>query len=186
MPLPYVELRDVLSAEQCDRLIKLFGGQVQPSMVGVDASSRHISPKRTSSSVKIEPSQLPQDVREALLNRIASLTNLPVENQEKPEIIRYNVGQHFSSHYDFLPRVNAGGQRIFSVVVTLAAPDKGGELVFQAAKLRFTPERGKLVMWRNADETGGILRESMHASFRVIQGTKWSLVTWVRAQRVQF
>lgn len=183
--LSYTELRDVLSEEQCERLITMFGDRVQRSMVG-NAVYRTRSSIRTSSSLKIEHAELPQDVREVLSALVAKWTALPIENQERWEIIRYREGEHFGPHYDFYPRRRKGNDpRLFSVATTLRAPLVGGALVFPTAGLRFEPERGKLVMWRNTNLDGTLAKESSHASLPVMAGTKWSLVTWVRAHRVQ-
>jgi prolyl 4-hydroxylase len=133
---------------------------------------------RTSSSLKIEHKELPEDVREVLAVRVGALTGLPVENQERWEIIRYLEGEHFGAHHDVpIP----GGQRLFSVVVALRAPEAGGQLWFQAHS--WTLAAGSLIVWRNMRVNGTRDPSARHASLPVERGTKWSLVTWVRERR---
>ncbi len=174
-----VELRNVLTPEQCSALISAFADTLFHSMVGGYDGQRIVHHNRTSSSVKIE-SGVPETLRE----RVASLCGLPIENQERWEIIRYNVGEHFSPHYDFLPKPDASGQRLFSAVLFLQAPELGGATEFPHLGRSFEPEQGKLLLWRNT-ESGGCCAAALHASAPVLRGTKWSLVTWIRERRVQ-
>lgn len=178
MALQYELAADVLTVEQCERLITLFGDRVVRSTVGLGAQ-RAVSVVRTSSSFKIEHGEMPEDVLEVLTPCVEGITGLPAENQERWEIVRYREGEHFGQHYDLVPTPGANGQRLFSAVVSLRAPEAGGRLWFRGHEWALAA--GSLLVWRNLRADGALDRSARHASLPVTQGTKWSLVTWIRS-----
>lgn len=185
-PLGLVELPGALSVEQCERLILLFGPSVQRSLVRgqrLSAAAQLQSGTRTSSSAKVPCAALPRDVRESLLERVATTCGLPVEHQEPWEIIRYEVGQQYHPHFDFVPEPGASGQRLYSALVFLRAPEAGGETAFHLTGQQVTPEPGKLLVWSNTiPGTEKLLAISLHSANPVQRGEKWSFAGWIRAR----
>ena len=182
-PLRLMELPGALSTEQCERLILLFGETVRPSRVYGNDPSGAQTAMRTSSSAKVVHSALPKDVREALLDRVAEACSLPVEHQEPWEIIRYEPGQRYFPHFDYLRAPNASGQRLYSALLYLRAPQAGGETTFDIVGRSIVPEVGKLVVWSNTvKDTDRLLVASLHSAGPVTLGEKWSFAGWIRAR----
>lgn len=174
--LQLVEFDAVLSPQQCERVIHMFGNLVMPSLVGRPCARRRSS-ARTSSSVKIAPGGLPETIRSDLEARIVAHCALPSSHQEPWELIRYRQGERYAVHSDY----SASTRRQFSVLLYLQAPIAGGETSFPAAGLSIKPVQGKLVIWNNTTD-GQLEPQSQHASQPVLQGEKWSLLTWLREQ----
>lgn len=181
--LAYVEVFDVLTTEQCERLIVAHQGQLERSTVRGAGGARYTHPARTSSSAKID--RLPEPIGEALALPLWRFTGLPTSHHERWEILRYNEGERFGPHFDLLPTCDGSGQRLYSAAITLRAPERGGELEFPSAGLCFAPERGKLLCWANTTRTGAQEPAALHASRPVLAGTKWALVTWIRANAIE-
>lgn len=182
--LGLMELPGVLSVEQCERLIMLFGGTVERSLIRDPAPGARVeSEVRTSTSAKVGLDALPQDVHTSLLECVAEACGLPVEHQEPWEIIRYEVGQRYFPHFDFVPSSHPSGQRLYSALLYLRAPEAGGETAFHLVGRSVAPEVGKLLVWPNTiPGTDKLLVASLHSARPVERGEKWSFAGWIRAR----
>jgi hypothetical protein len=87
-------------------------------------------------------------------------------------LLKYQDGQEYRSHYD-------GGSSMVPRIVTalcyLNGDYEGGELEFPNFKIKIKPEPGMLILFpSNYTYT--------HVAHPVTNGTKYSLVTWLRDQ----
>lgn len=94
---PIFEIENFLSSEICDEFIERAEkeGLVVPSQTfSADSGS-----KRTSSTW-----YLPYDAVPELLCGATKLTGLRIPTFEEPQIVRYEIGQQFSWHFDAIPK----------------------------------------------------------------------------------
>lgn len=94
---PIFEIDDFMSAKVCDEFIQRADkeGVVVPSQTfSADSGS-----KRTSSTW-----YLPYDAVPELLDGASRLTGLTIPTFEEPQVVRYEIGQQFSWHYDSIPK----------------------------------------------------------------------------------
>jgi prolyl 4-hydroxylase len=181
MELELREYSSVLTKEQCERFIHLFGSRVTRSSVLGAGGTRAQSSARTSSSVKIPNGDFPVDIWDALSRLVSIHCSKPIVHQECWEIIHYAVGQEFRAHHDLITNPGSSGQRLFTALICLQAPEAGGETVFPLAKREIIPVQGTLVIWRNMRSDGVAYNKlTQHAAKPVLKGEKWSLITWVR------
>lgn len=130
-----------------------------------------------------------------LINRFklinAGITGLPVENQESPHFVKYEIGGKYSAHFDYFREgtdyyekcVGRGGQRVFSTILYLNEDFEGGETDFPKLNLRVKPVSGKIFCWRNLNIDGSLNQESLHAGLPVISGQKYIIVIWTRERK---
>ena len=120
--------------------------------------------------------------------KIANIVSIPVSHMEQINLVRYNVGGEYKTHHDFFhPNtdyyekcIKQGGQRTKTALIYLNDDFKGGETNFPTINKRVTPEKGKLIIWNNTDESGNLIYESLHAGLPVIEGIKYIGVIWIR------
>lgn len=94
---PVFEIDNFLSSGECDDFISraVEEGLVVPSQTfSADSGS-----KRTSSTW-----YLPYEAVPELLNNANKLTGLMIPTFEEPQVVRYEIGQQFSWHYDAIPK----------------------------------------------------------------------------------
>lgn len=94
---PIFEIDDFMSPSVCDEFIERaqHEGLVVPSQTfSADSGS-----KRTSSTW-----YLPYDLVPELLLGANKLTGLKIPTFEEPQVVRYEIGQQFSWHYDAIPK----------------------------------------------------------------------------------
>ena len=123
-----------------------------------------------------------------LRERIARLAGLPVPGLEPTQILRYEPGQAFDWHVDFLDPTLPGhrddlarsGQRIATCLVWLNDEYEGGETAFQTGGQRFRGRKGDAILWANVTPKGAPDPMTRHAGLPPTSGEKWILSQWMR------
>lgn len=134
---------------------------------------------------------LTDNVSERFKKIVSGITGLPVENQESPHFVRYEVGGKYDIHSDyFVPNtdhyekcIKRGGQRVFSTILYLNDNFDGGETEFPDLNLKIKPFQGKIFSWRNMTLDGQLYKESRHAGLPVVSGVKYILIIWTREKK---
>lgn len=187
-PVGGVELfmvRDFLDDAQSSALISLIDANRKPSPLFVQGTD----PKfRTSETCVLDPSErVVMEVDAALLR----LVGLPAELGERLQGQRYETGQQYKPHYDFLGEREAywvrqqklGGQRTWTAMVFLGVPEAGGATRFPVVGVTIPPRRGTLVLWNNLDAAGRPNRNTLHQGMPVTAGVKHIITKWWRERR---
>mmetsp|Transcript_2119 Transcript_2119/g.4786 ORF Transcript_2119/g.4786 Transcript_2119/m.4786 type:complete len:464 (-) Transcript_2119:118-1509(-) len=142
------------SGPECDHLLRLVDGYWMPSLIGQaalspeDQSSKSnlenaLSATRTSWSCMMRYAQTA--VVERLEHRLSRLANLPIENLERMNMVRYAPGELFDEHHDgkFRPVT------IFVYLNELPEEEEAGDTFFPVLGVSIRPRRGTAVMWNN-------------------------------------
>lgn len=180
-------LGGVIDADECEALIALARGRLQPSTLVDAATGRDtVSGLRTSFGMFFRPMENPLVAR--LNRRMAALMNLPVAHGEGLQVLHYPEGAGSAPHFDFLVPSNAAnrasiarsGQRVSTLVTYLNDVPEGGETVFPAAGWTVSPQRGHAVYFEYCNDLGALDEASLHASQAVVRGEKWVATQWMR------
>jgi hypothetical protein len=91
-----------------------------------------------------------------------------VYNPENFQLLKYEVGQYFHSHYDSYPAVN----RSISVLIYLNDDYEGGEIEFVNFDIKIKPKAGTLIMFPSN-------YPYRHIAHPVISGTKYAVSTFL-------
>lgn len=123
-----------------------------------------------------------------LRQRIANTMQTPVENLEHTVVFRYQVGQTFAPHPDYLDpastqlaeEIARSGQRVATFLIYLNEGFEGGETHFTRLGVRLRGNAGDAVFFHNVDETGAPDRMSEHEGAPPTAGEKWLLSQFIR------
>jgi prolyl 4-hydroxylase len=185
MPYEPVAVADVLTSEECARLIENAAPRLARSKTMGDV----VSAIRTSEQAWIDASDpTVGDVARKVRARAAQLTGVfRPDLFEQLQVVRYGAGQEYRPHLDACvegcdrvnqPRIN----RRATLLVYLTDDFEAGSTHFPAIGTRVRPRRGDGVLFYNTDaDTGGELPDSLHAGEPVTAGTKWVANCWVRS-----
>jgi prolyl 4-hydroxylase len=183
-------LADVLSHDECDRLIEIGRARVQRSSVVDPASGHEVTiSERNSDGAFVNASTDP--LVTTIDRRLAELFGQPVENGEDLHILRYGIGGEYRPHFDYFPEEQAGsrhhmqrgGQRVATVILYLNEVERGGDTTFPDAGLRVHPRRGHALYFEYANELGQSDPRTLHAGTPVEHGEKWIATKWIRRGR---
>jgi prolyl 4-hydroxylase len=174
--------RDFLTPGECAGLMREIDRHRIPSSLLSPSSDPEF---RTSESCNMDP----QDplVRQ-IESKINDLMGIQPEHGETIQGQRYRVGQQFKEHHDYFDSSQpywadmqkCGGQRTWTAMVFLNAPEAGGQTAFGRAGLKIAPRAGNLLAWNNMDAAGRPNPYSHHQGSPVAAGTKYIITKWFR------
>ncbi|CAI8604842.1 unnamed protein product [Vicia faba] len=187
------------NTETCEQIIKMAKPTLEPSKLalreGDDAES--IKGTRTSSGVFIRASEDKSGILDIIERKISKVTMIPKTYGEDFNILRYEVGQKYDSHYDaFDPAEydHVDSQRVASFLLYLSNVEMGGETMFpyedglnvdtnydyqKCIGLKVKPRQGDGLLFYSVFPNGKIDKNSLHGSCPVIKGEKWVATKWI-------
>lgn len=174
--------QDFLTPEDCQLLIgKLEAGSVPSTLY----EGTEIDGFRTSYSCHLSIED--PDVQRIEM-RMADVLGIPNTQAETMQGQRYRIGQEFKPHHDFFHTTerywqderNKGGQRSWTAMIFLNAPDEGGETEFPNLGIGIRPVPGMMLMWNNMNPDGTPNHDTLHTGKPVIAGTKYIITKWYR------
>ncbi len=179
---------NLLSDEECDGLIALARPRMKRSLtVATKTGGEELNDDRTSNGMFFQRGEAPLIAR--IEQRLAHLLNWPLENGEGLQVLQYGPGAEYKPHYDYFdpaepgtPSIlRRGGQRVGTVLMYLAEPEKGGGTIFPNVNLQVAPRRGNAVFF--SYERPHPSTRTLHGGSPVIEGEKWIATKWLRERR---
>jgi len=183
-------LDDVFGAAECEELMALAQPRLRPSTIVDPLTGKDtVSAARSSEGMFFRLGETP--LVERLDARLSSLMNLPMENGEGLQVLRYRGGEQSVPHYDFLMANNPAnvaslarsGQRVSTLIVYLNDVKEGGQTVFPETGLAVTPRQGSALYFEYCNSAGQLDPQSLHAALPVLAGEKWIVTKWMRQRR---
>ncbi|CAK9181156.1 unnamed protein product [Ilex paraguariensis] len=188
------------TAEQCQSIIEMARSKLKPSNLALRKGETADSTKgdRTSSGTFIGASEDTSGSLDFVERKIARVTMIPKSFGEAFNILRYEIGQRYVSHYDAFNPAEYGpqkSQRIASFLLYLSDVQEGGETMFPMENgsdvgvgfdyrscmgLKVKPRQGDGLLFYSVFPNGTIDRTSIHGSCPVIKGEKWVATKWIR------
>ncbi|KAK7307669.1 hypothetical protein VNO77_40930 [Canavalia gladiata] len=190
------------SAEQCESIIDVARGGLKPSTLALRKGETNENTKgiRTSSGVFVSASEDKTGTLDVIEEKIARATKIPRTYGEAFNILRYEIGQKYNSHYDAFHPAEYGpqkSQRMASFLLYLTDVPEGGETMFpfenglnmdgsynyeDCIGLKVRPRKGDGLLFYSLVPNGTIDPTSLHGSCPVIKGVKWVATKWIRDQ----
>ncbi|XP_061968726.1 prolyl 4-hydroxylase 1 isoform X1 [Populus nigra] len=197
-----IVLHDFLSSEECDYLRALAKPRLRISTVVDVKTGKGIESKvRTSSGMFLSSEEKTYQVVQAIEKRISVYSQVPIENGELIQVLRYEKNQYYKPHHDYFSdtfNLKRGGQRIATMLMYLSDNVEGGETYFPMAGsgkcscggkvvdgLSVKPIKGNAVLFWSMGLDGQSDPSSIHGGCEVLSGVKWSATKWMR-QRATF
>ena len=185
VPSPKLDLfiaRGFIGPVLCDALIDRIDAVRRPSTIADPNGDSAFRTSETGDLTADDP------VVQAVEARLAAFTGLDPAHGEPLQGQRYAVGQEFKGHTDYFEPQGAdferycsvAGNRTWTVMVYLNAPEAGGATRFKAVDKIIQPETGKLVAWNNRRPDGSLNPATLHQGMKVREGVKYVITKWYR------
>ncbi|KAJ0098082.1 hypothetical protein Patl1_28564 [Pistacia atlantica] len=207
--------------EQCKHITNMAEPSLKPSTLALREGETEDNTKgiRTSSGMFISAAEDETGTLDVIEEKIARATMLPKVHGELTfyfreilnlsedihmfqafNVLRYEIGQRYHSHYDAFNPEEYGpqkSQRVASFLLYLSDVEEGGETVFpfengmnmdgsydyrECVGLKVKPRRGDALLFYSLLPNGTIDPTSLHGSCPVIKGQKWVATKWIRDQ----
>lgn len=143
-----------------------------------------VSTSRTSStSWCVRPECAEHPLVRRVGDRIANVTGVPYENAEYLQVLRYEPGQYYVEHHDYIPghKQMPCGPRLYTLLVYLADVEQGGGTDFPRLGLTVQPKLGRAVLWPSVLEADPAAKDprTMHEALPVEAGVKLAANAWL-------
>ncbi|XP_031493954.1 probable prolyl 4-hydroxylase 9 isoform X2 [Nymphaea colorata] len=187
--------------EQCQTIIRIAKNNLEPStlMLRKGETAENTKGIRTSSGTFISAAEDKTGTLDLIEQKIAKVTMIPRSHGEAFNILRYQRGQKYDSHYDVFNPAEYGpqkSQRMASFLLYLTDVEEGGETMFPfeddnvdvgydykgCIGLKVKPKQGDALLFYSLFPNGTIDVSSLHGSCPVINGEKWVATKWIRDQ----
>lgn len=181
-PLDIFIVRSVLDPAICAGMMRLIDARREPSRLLAPTGDPEF---RTSESCDLDSGDpLVRQVE----TRIRAVTGIEASHGETIQGQRYAVGQQFKPHHDYFhpdepywaEMERTGGQRTWTAMIFLNAPEGGGQTAFPGLDLKIAPRAGNMLIWNNLDPYGLINPHSLHQGMPVTAGVKYVITKWHR------
>mmetsp|Transcript_27312 Transcript_27312/g.76638 ORF Transcript_27312/g.76638 Transcript_27312/m.76638 type:complete len:317 (-) Transcript_27312:96-1046(-) len=192
-PNPWIViLDDFLTQEECDTMIELGAkkGYERSKDVGkkkFDGTyDGTLSQDRTSTNAWCVEDCYNETATQSVLQKQEWLTGIPEANNEYIQLLRYEEGQRYGKHHDYIHHHNARpqGVRILTVFFYLNDVEEGGGTHFNDLDITVLPKRGRVLLWPSVLDQHPSRKDSLthHEALPPIKGIKYGANSWVHAR----
>jgi prolyl 4-hydroxylase len=187
---PWVVVLDkFLTYDECDRLIEL--GAIEGYKESADVGKKNfdgtyeksVNSGRTSTNAWCNSVCHEDEVARRVNDKISNLTGIPEANAEHLQLLRYEPGQFYNTHHDYIPHhlSRQMGVRTLTVFLYLNDVEAGGGTEFPNIGLTVQPRKGRAVIWPsvlNENPNAKDLRTN-HGALPVQSGIKYGANAWI-------
>lgn len=188
-PEPWIVIADdVVTEEECEKLIKL--GDLEGYERSQDVGKKNpdgtfgsvVSTGRTSSNAWCNEKCYEDPVATRVIQRLTDLTMINETNSEFLQLLRYEPGQFYEDHHDYIlhNRDRQQGVRILTAYFYLNDVEAGGGTKFTYLDLTVMPKRGRILFWPSVhnDKPHEKDGRTNHQALPVEAGVKFGANGW--------
>lgn len=189
-----VTLDNFLSEEECDEMIRqgYSEGYERSSDVGkmkFDGTfDILVNDGRTSENAWCNDDCQTHDITKAIEGRMMEVTGIPTENYESLQILKYEVGQYYRTHHDFIDHHvdRQSGPRILTFFLYLSDVEEGGGTNFPKLEppLTIFPKKGRALIWSHVRSDNPNRKDGRtdHGALPVEAGVKFAANAWIHSK----
>ncbi|KAL7548827.1 hypothetical protein ACHAWF_012087 [Thalassiosira exigua] len=123
------------------------------------------------------------------IERIAWLTGTSAHNSEDLQLLRYEPGQFYNQHHDYIEfqQELPCGPRMLTLFLYLNDVEEGGGTRFPLLDLTVQPKKGSALLWPSVldDEVEEKDFRTDHEALPVIKGVKYGANAWIHTRNFQ-
>jgi prolyl 4-hydroxylase len=186
-----VAIENFLTSDECDALVQLGHKYVYKRSEDVgerkfDGTHGSIqSDRRTSENAWCSEKDgcRQESVAHNIHRRMSAVMNIPTNNSEDLQLLKYEVGQYYRTHHDFIPHQvdRQCGPRILTFFLYLSDVEAGGGTNFPHLDLTILPKKGRALLWPSVLNSNPLQKDGrmMHQALEVEAGTKYAANGWI-------
>ena len=102
------------------------------------------------------------------------------------QAVRYHPGEFYKPHHDYYNACETwtSGNRHFTFLIYLNAPEAGGETAFPRLNLTISPVAYTALVFNNCLDNGEPDERSLHEGVAPTAGVKYAINGWVRSKHL--
>ena len=189
-----VTFDNFLSKDECNRLIELGYETDKGYERSMDVGSKKFdgsfdgyeSHSRTSHNAWCSAKEKCRfdPMATLIMERIATVTGIPAVNSEDFQVLRYDEGQFYKEHHDYIDhqKDRICGPRILTFFLYLSDVEAGGGTAFPTMNnLTVVPKLGRALLWPSVIDSDPSVKETRtrHEALKVWRGRKYAANAWI-------
>ena len=184
-----VTLENFVTDVEADRLIQLGAEQGYERSMDVgelkfDGTHEDIVDEgRTSVNAWCDDLCYNDTMVQQVLARIEEVTNIPEANSEYLQLLKYEVGQLYNTHHDYIEfdLDRQSGVRILTVFLYLNDVEDGGGTDFPGLGITVMPKKGRALIWPSVLDSDPNEKDDRteHQALPVEKGIKYGANAWL-------
>ena len=184
MPVVY---DDFITKDEANAILEKATPKFRDSLI-VSGSDSNVRKSQTAWLERDDP------VIKNIVERVCKITNMPFNNSEQIQVVKYEPNGYYKEHYDAScdDRIECvefeknGGQRMITMLLCLDDNYEGGETHFPRLNKKYKlPKCGGLLFYSLENKPNGKCHpKSLHAGLPVESGTKYIANIWIREREI--
>eukprot|EP00571_Detonula_confervacea_P011116 CAMPEP_0172306652 /NCGR_PEP_ID=MMETSP1058-20130122/7684_1 /TAXON_ID=83371 /ORGANISM="Detonula confervacea, Strain CCMP 353" /LENGTH=606 /DNA_ID=CAMNT_0013018613 /DNA_START=50 /DNA_END=1870 /DNA_ORIENTATION=- len=186
-----VLLENFLTDEEADRMIQIGHLQgYERSVRTIGQGESDVTDGRTSGNTWCQEPSCMEDLLVAkVLERIATTTKSTIKHSEHVQLLRYEAGQFYDQHHDFIPyQLDLPcGARIMTLFLYLNDVEEGGNTSFPDIGVSVKPKKGSALLWPSVLDQDPLEKDPRmdHMAEAVVEGVKYGANAWIHSEDFQ-
>ena len=183
-----ITMENVVSDLESEHMIELgsamgYETSVEITTLSPDGTApSRVSARRTSTNAWCMGDCYDDEVSKRIIQRLSNLTGIPEANSEYLQLLKYERGQYYKSHHDYIHHElrRQQGVRILTVLLYLNDVPAGGGTNFPQLGITVLPKRGRALIWPSVldDRPNAVDTRTTHQALAVNEGIKYAANTW--------
>ena len=184
-----ITIDDFITDDECERLKELGGhkGYERSTDVGAKKFDGTFEAKksktRTSENAWCTDECFEDPLSQTALKRIELLTGVSDSNSEYLQLLKYETGQFYRTHHDYIEADDERpqGPRILTAFLYLNDVEAGGGTNFPDLDLTVMPKKGRLLLWPSVIDSDPSKKDftTRHQALNVDAGEKYGANAWL-------
>jgi predicted 2-oxoglutarate/Fe(II)-dependent dioxygenase YbiX len=169
-----VVIPNFISEEEIEHIKRESESKLKPSAVSLDF--------KVDESVRVSETAwlgLQDPIINRVANRCVSLTDRPIQNCEKLQVLRYKPGGFYKPHQDTFSDTK-GNKRMYTIILALNDDYEEGETEFPNLHTKYKLKKGDALFFHTLDNYEFKTSKALHGGRPVKSGEKWICNLWVR------
>ena len=166
-------VKNLLTHEECDYIMEQASKRLAPSTVSHDkVVDDGIRKSETAWLDRKDP------LVRSVMERCIGMTDRPIENCEKLQVLRYTPGGFYKPHQDCFK--DDKNRRMHTCIIALTDDYEGGATVFPNLKKEYRLRKGDMLFFDCLNDWGHMTPKALHGGAPVTNGEKWICNLWIR------
>jgi prolyl 4-hydroxylase len=147
------------------------------------AYEEDINSGRTSTTAWCVHDCYADEIAQGAIQTVTNLVDIPEENHEHLQLLKYEKGQFYKEHHDYVEAqsMRHSGVRMLTVLLFLDDVETGGETRFPMLNITVEPKQGRALYWPNVRNGAPDKKDerTIHQALPVVKGVKYAAKAWV-------
>jgi len=182
-------INNFITNQQNQYILEYSTPRFQQSVVGGGLENKVDNKVRNSQTAWIQKND---PIAKEIIMKVCNMYNLPFENAEDLQVVKYEKGNYYKEHHDSFPFyepefLSQGGHRVLTTLIYLNDDFEAGETRFVNLDKNIKPHKNSAIVFHPLDsENKRCHPKALHAGLPIKSGTKYVANVWIREGRFQY